>query len=422
MGRHIDGVTVPYYLFLHAWIGLFGDSVFAMRLPSIIAMTATAAIVALLARRWWGERAGLLGGLLFAGVPAVSRYGQEIRGYALAALFAALATLLLTIALDRPRVWPGYGLAVALAGLSHLLSLLVLAGHAVLVLVAVRHEGRRRALCWLLAVGAAAGVVLPLAAPGLGQQSAQLNWLTAATPAQLARAIEAIFLTPAVTKLVGLLALAALGRRPRTPALALWSAVALPIGVLYAYDHFVAPIFVPRYLLFVVPLGCVLAGAALAALRLPLGLAVVLAIGAVGLPEQRGIRRNHSSSDYRAAADVVLDHEAPGDGIIYAPRHGWQMTDLGLAYYLRDRAPRDVLLASDEVANASLWATECADPAACLGGTERVWVVAADNGNPPFRATATNQLTSAARTALAGYRPAGSWRVSGFTVTLLTRT
>ncbi|MEU4238091.1 glycosyltransferase family 39 protein [Actinoplanes sp. NPDC026619] len=420
LGRNIDGVTVPYYLFLHVWIGLFGDSVIAMRVPSVIAMTATAAVVALLARRWWGERAGLLAGLLFAVVPAVSRYGQEIRGYAFAALFAALATLLLAIALERWWVWTSYGLAVALTGLSHLLSLLVLTGHAVLVLVAVRRGGRLRVLWWLLALVAAAGVVLPMTSAGLGEQSAQLNWLTAATLPELARAIGAIFLVPAVTVLVGLLAVAAPRRSPGAPVLVLWSAVVLPIGTLYAYDHFVAPIFVARYLLFVVPLLCALAGAALAPFRLPWALVPVLVVAAVGAPSQRSIRRAHSSSDYRAAAEVVLTHQQAGDGIIYAPRRGWQMTDLGLEYYLGDRAPKDVLLASDEVANASLWATECADAAKCLGSTQRVWVVAADNLSPAFRATVTNQLSSSAKAALAGYQRSGSWRVRGFTVTLLT--
>src|SRR4051812_31246641 len=80
LGRHIDGVLVPYYLFLHFWIGRFGDSVESMRMPSMIAMTATAAACALLGRRLFGNKAGLLAGLLFAVVPAVSRYGQEIRG------------------------------------------------------------------------------------------------------------------------------------------------------------------------------------------------------------------------------------------------------------------------------------------------------------------------------------------------------
>ncbi|GAA2613578.1 glycosyltransferase family 39 protein [Paractinoplanes durhamensis] len=423
MGRHIDGVLVPYYLFLHAWIDGFGDSVIAMRVPSIIAMSATAAIVALLARRWWGNAAGLLGGLLFAIVPAVSRYGQEIRGYAFATLFATLATLVLAIALDRSRwwTWSGYGLCVALAGLSHLLSLLVLAGHAVLVLVAVRRDGRWRALWWFLAAGAGIGAMLPLTAGGLGQQSAQLNWLKAADLTTLAEFPGNLFLVPAVGGAVAILAVTALQRGRATPAAALWAAVLLPVGLLYAYDHGGAPIFVARYLLFCVPLLCALAGAGLTVVRLPVALAAVLVLGAAGLPKQQEIRRDHSSWDYRAAAEVIRDNQAAGDGIVYAPRDGWQVVDLGLAYYLRDRTPRDLMLVADEVTEGSLWATECTDAAKCLGTTKRIWVVAADNIDPYFRATATNQLTSGEKAALKSYDQPAFWRVGGFTITLFVR-
>jgi mannosyltransferase len=418
MGRNIDGVLVPYYLFLHVWIGWFGDSVIAMRVPSIIAMAGTAAVVALLARRWWGDAAGLLGGLLFAVVPAVSRYGQEVRGYALASLFATLATLLLAIALDRSRwwTWTLYGACVALAGLSHLLSLLILAGHAVMVLVAAGRAGRWRGLWWLLAAAGGIGAMLPLTFAGLGQQSAQLSWLHAAGLKTLSELPGNLFEVPAVGGAVGGLALAAMRRGKATPAVVLWAAVLLPVGLLFAYDHWRAPIFVARYLLYLVPLLCALAGAALAALRLPVALVAVLALGALGLPSQQSIRRAHSSWDYRAAADVIMKNTVAGDGIVYAPRSGWQLVDLGLSYYLRDAAPRDVLLASDETANASLWATECT----CLSGTNRIWVVAADNIDPAFRATATNQLSATATAALASYQESRSWRVSGFTIALLT--
>ncbi|WP_246607292.1 glycosyltransferase family 39 protein [Paractinoplanes toevensis] len=423
LGRNIDGVLVPYYLFLHYWIGWFGDSAIAMRVPSIIAMTGTAAVVALLGRRWWGNTAGLLGGLLFAVMPAVSRYGQEIRGYALATLFVALATLLLAIALDRSRwwTWTGYGLCVALAGLSHLLSLMVLAGHVVMVLAAIWRSGRWRALWWVLAVAGAAGVVLPLTRNGLGQQSNQLNWLETATPRALADVAGSVFVAPILGGAVPGLAIAALRRKHATPAAVLWAAVLLPVGLLYAYDQLVAPIFVSRYLLFAVPLLCALAGAGLIALRLPLALAAVVALGAIGLPSQQGMRRAHSSFDFASAADVILDNQAPGDGIIYAPRDGWQATDLGVDYYLRDRAPRDLMLASDEVTNASLWATECADAVKCLGDTKRIWVMAADNIDPVFRATATNQLTYGEKAVLKDYDQLAFWRVSGFTVTLFVR-
>jgi mannosyltransferase len=424
LGKHIDGVLVPYYLFLHYWIAWRGDSVAAMRIPSLLAMTATAAAVALLARRFWGNRAGLLAGLVFAAMPIVSRYGQEIRGYAFACLFATLATLALAVALERSTWWRWalYGLCVALMGLSHLLTLLILAGHLVMAIVLGWWFGRWRILWWVLAAAAGVSAVLSLTQRGLGQQSAQLNWLEAATPKSLADVAESIFQQPVLGGVVIGLALATLWRDRASASVLLWVSVLLPVGLLYAYDQLVSPIFLGRYLLFCVPLLCALAGAGLSLLRLPLALAAILAMAAIGLPTQSAYRREHSGFDYQAAARIVLTNERAGDGIVYEPRDGWQSVDLGLSYYLRDRAPRDLLLKSNQAQNASLWATECDDQVKCIGDTERIWVVAADNLDPPFRATPTNQLGYGTKAVLDRYYvPLVTWRVGGFAVALFVR-
>ncbi|MFC8616858.1 glycosyltransferase family 39 protein [Micromonospora purpureochromogenes] len=134
----VDAATGPYYLLMHGWVRLFGDSATALRLPSALAMAGAAGLTAVLGRWLLGTRAGLLAGLLFAVLPGTSRYAQEARPYALASLFAVLATLLLVAALRRPVWirWAGYAAAVAALGLTHLLALTLLAAHAAVVLVA----------------------------------------------------------------------------------------------------------------------------------------------------------------------------------------------------------------------------------------------------------------------------------------------
>jgi mannosyltransferase len=380
--------------------------------------------VALLARRFWGNKAGLLAGLVFAVLPVVSRYGQEVRGYAFASLFATLATLALASALEKSQWWRWalYGVCVALMGLSHLLALLILGGHLVMAIVLAWWFGRWRLLWWLIAAGAGVAVVLPLTFRGLGQQSTQLNWLDPATPESLANVAGAIFIAPLTGGVVAGLAIAALWRERAAAAVLLWVSVLLPVGLLYAYDQLIAPIFVGRYLLFCVPLLCALAGAALSILRLPVAALAVVALAANGLPTQAATRRDHSSYDYQAAARVVENGARPGDGIVYEPRDDWQTPDLGLGYYLRDRAPRDVLLYANQIENASLWATECPDQVKCIGNINRVWVVAADNLDPPFRATPTNQLGYGTKALLSRYFvPIVSYRVGGFTIALFVR-
>src|SRR5512142_3339057 len=63
--HNIDAVLGVYYFGLHLWMTVFGDSATAMRLPSVFAMAAAAAVVALIGRRLGGGVAGLASGLVF---------------------------------------------------------------------------------------------------------------------------------------------------------------------------------------------------------------------------------------------------------------------------------------------------------------------------------------------------------------------
>ncbi|WP_236145987.1 glycosyltransferase family 39 protein, partial [Verrucosispora sp. SN26_14.1] len=134
----IDAAAAPYYLLVHAWTAVAGDSVAALRLPSALAMAVAAGLTATLGRRLWDARVGTLAGLLFAVLPSTSRYGQEARPYALATALAVLSTLLLVDSLHRPgpRRWAGYAVTTAALGLAHLVALTLLAAHAVAVLTA----------------------------------------------------------------------------------------------------------------------------------------------------------------------------------------------------------------------------------------------------------------------------------------------
>jgi mannosyltransferase len=134
--HNIDAVLGIYYFGLHLWMAVFGDSATAMRLPSVFAMAAAAAVVALIGRRLGGNVAGLASGLVFAVIPSVSRYAQEARPYAFATFFAALATLMFLRAMERPRWsrWAIYAVVVAAAGAANLIAVCVVAGHLIIVI------------------------------------------------------------------------------------------------------------------------------------------------------------------------------------------------------------------------------------------------------------------------------------------------
>ncbi|MEU5938877.1 glycosyltransferase family 39 protein [Micromonospora sp. NPDC047548] len=440
----IDAATGPYYLLMHGWTALAGTSPTALRLPSALAMAGAAALTARLGERLVTARVGLLAGLLLAVVPSTSRYGQEARPYALATLFAMLATLLLVGALRRSTGWrwTGYALAVAALGLTHLIALTLLAAHGLVVLLATWRgpaaagldspaldqaanatTGRSRGGLvgwWVVALLPAALLVTPLVLLAREQRSRQLDWVHLARPADLTALPGGVAQSGVVGGLlVGLAALGAgrLGRRALLPG----AAIVLPVLLLFAAGTLV-PLWVTRYLVFTVPFACLLAGAALAGVRLAPALAVVTLAGVLGLPDQAALRRTHewprsAPVDYRGAARVITAHRQPGDAIVYSPRQSWLFLDLGIAYHLGARSPRDVLVVRDQRQRADLWASECARPADCLAGVPRVWLVVSGQRTDPLAAV-PGEKGFALRDDFTVHQV---WPRPGITVALLTR-
>ncbi|MGI5523675.1 glycosyltransferase family 39 protein [Micromonospora sp. CA-259024] len=431
----IDAATGPYYLLMHGWLAVVGDSTIALRAPAVLAMTVAAGLLAVLGARLVDRRCGLFAGLLFAVLPGTSRYGQEARPYAVATMLAVLATLLLVTALRRPTWarWAGYAVAVAALGLIHLIALTLLAAHALVVLLAWwrgpaaagvatgshRTADRdRRVWRWVVAVVPVVLLAGPLLLKARTQRSRQLNWVHLAGLDDLTALPGGVAQSSVVGGLllgVAALGAARLGRRALLPV----SAVLLPVLLLFAAGT-VVPLWVPRYLVFVVPFACLLAGAALASVAAPAALVVVVLAGLLGLPDQAALRRTHewprsAPVDYAGAARVIADGQRPGDAVVYSPRHSWLFLDLGIEYHLAD-PPRDVLRTEDEVRLGDLWAAECPQPAQCLVGTSRVWLVVAGRHGEPLTG-----VTGAKGDALrADFTVAQVWQRPGLTVALLT--
>jgi mannosyltransferase len=178
--RHVDAVHGLYYLLLHGWMAV-GTSPTVMRIPSVICMAAAAAMIAILGRRLTGSGwAGFFSGLIMALTPIITYYAQTARSYALvfACVLAATLALLHAMAAEqagaaRPQLvrrWLVYGALVTLGGYLNELSLLVLAAHAVTVLLA--RYGRRAAAHWAAAAAAGAVLVGPLAVLSYRQRGA----------------------------------------------------------------------------------------------------------------------------------------------------------------------------------------------------------------------------------------------------------
>jgi mannosyltransferase len=99
-----DGSPPLYYLLLHGWIRLFGDSTIAVRALSTLFAVIGLPLGWLAGRRLGGRQLAAATLLLTATAPWTFRYATETRMYALLFDLVLLGVVLLTRALERPSV------------------------------------------------------------------------------------------------------------------------------------------------------------------------------------------------------------------------------------------------------------------------------------------------------------------------------
>jgi mannosyltransferase len=423
---NVDAVSGAYYFFLHFWMELFGDSPTALRVPSVLAIAVAAGLTAAVGRQLFGSRAGLWAGLLFAVVPAVLRYAQEARDYAMVSAAVLLATWQLIRLLDckpewsrrRMRLeWLGYAGALVLVGLLHLVALAVLSAHLWLVFTR-----RRRAWRGLATATAVTLVVLfPLLVAGKDQSGRQINWIQRPNLGAFAGMTHNLTYSWVVT--AALLLLAALACRSRA-GLRYLPVPILPVVVVWLASQGANSYWLDRYLLFVVPLWTVLAGAGAELLprprwTAPAAVVLVAVLALPGLHAQSGTF-SHTDTDFRGAAALIAAGYQPGDAIV--PQRGTvavHMLDIGIDYYLpRNVQPKDLFVAVPAVRRNDLVVQECRVPASCLDGAPRIWVVSFGSARSPLTG-----LPKAQQGALrAHYRLTTVRYLQGLTLGLMVRT
>jgi mannosyltransferase len=400
--RKVDAVLAPYYLFMRCWCRIAGDTEWMLRLPSVLATAASAGLLSVLGRKLYDWRAGLAAGLCFAVIPAVVRFSQDARPYALATLCATAATLALVHAVEKPRAtrrWGYYAIGVLLTGLMHLVSLCVLAAH-----FAFLFEGRRawsglklhRGTLgrWSFAVTLALLGVLPIVLAGAHQEE-QLRRVEL-LPHMLLTLPSTVALSSRVGYTLLCLAAVSIARRATwSIALVVWAV--LPGVFLFAtYD--ILHIFRARYLLFTLPAWALLAGVACGHVRwlarwpLLVATVAVAALWVYEPLERVWHRQEPESSLYGCPSRILARLARPTDVLI----HGGSVADkghtrIGLAYGLRQSVqPRDALVQRSAASLGSFRAKECNPRASCLpADSQRIWFIFPNSKDGPMdRATA----------------------------------
>lgn len=148
--------------FLAARIAVRAWGVNGPRAISAIANLCAVLVVGLLAFQLFDIESGWLAAVLVAASPLQIRYAQEARPYGFWSLAVSLGSLLLWRALrvGTRIAWIAYGLAMALALYVHMMSLLVLAAHAVYVLWRLRQGVEPRRSAWRPTGGFAVALLL----------------------------------------------------------------------------------------------------------------------------------------------------------------------------------------------------------------------------------------------------------------------
>ena len=110
-----------YYTLLWSWMKIFGESLIAVRMLSILAGTASVALVYLIAVELFDPKTAKTAALLMALAPFQIHYAQEIRMYAFLALWLLIATYayLRGSASGKWRWWIVFGITAALAQYTH---------------------------------------------------------------------------------------------------------------------------------------------------------------------------------------------------------------------------------------------------------------------------------------------------------------
>jgi mannosyltransferase len=395
-----------YWVLLHGWIAVFGDSEAALRSLSAVVGVALVLVVFVLGKRLGGSGVGLIAALLTAVSEFLVHYSQEARVYSLLALLAAGSYLFFLELLDEPRTLTIVGYVTTTTALlyAHTYGLFVVAGQIAFVLVAlaVRRE-------WIRAddlrrLGLALLLPFLLLAPWLvvfagnvraeleGSDEAKLSWLGAPPLRDLPGTFSGYAGSPwALT--AALLALAACayaalrrGKDARKLAgavlddrsvvlLVLW--VAVTICVPFVISVAVTPIYqfkytipaaVACYLLFALAVGSL--G------TLGRGVAAV-AVGVVFLSVTARYYEDYQTEDWRSATAYVARRAAPGDLVVFDSSVGKTAFD----YYWRRTDVQEMVGSRF----AALEETDLAAIGSAARSSDGIWLVVSHSRDPEGR-------------------------------------
>jgi len=106
------------FLIQHFFLSLFGMSVFVARLPFVLAGLGSVFLIYLITKRLFDQKTGLIAAALMAATPLAVWISRVALMEGIVIAFMLLAWYLFLRALEDPRYWFGWGIAVGLSFLA----------------------------------------------------------------------------------------------------------------------------------------------------------------------------------------------------------------------------------------------------------------------------------------------------------------
>jgi uncharacterized membrane protein len=388
-----------YYLGLHAWIRLAGQSPAAVRLPSVLFGVATVWLIGLLGQATGGRRMGNTAMLLAAVAPFPVAYSQEARMYSLLALCVVGAVYCAWRARENRTWWAGYTVCSVLALYSHNLGALTMLALTLLLLAELVHARNLVRLRWFLAANLAILALfspwLLLVLPGQIGFVQQAYWVPRPGLTELVRSLivyhfnlplPSRLLPPALFGAVFVLLLLLYRTaklRARIPAAFLWLGLA-PLAMMWLVSQW-QPIFIERAMLPAALLYTVAVAWLLAAGELPRWLltgvcGLCLLVSGLSL-EYHYRYTDFPRAPYAEAIAYLQANAGPQDAIV----HSNKLTFFPMHYYDREMPAEWIADPAGDGSDTLARPTQEAlglypspDMETAVSGARRVWLIIFD--------------------------------------------
>lgn len=330
-----------YYLILHGWRELVGETEFGLRSLSTFVGVLTVALTMGLGQLWARDKRQsvmLWAGLWAAVNPALVYYSQETRMYALFAFWGVFSTWILTV--HRRRVVnPFYLVAIAAGLYTHYFFPVILGVHGAMTLA---KRSWKELLGWVGMVLGAVLLYLPWLPIFLRQLGTRPRTETA-LPAFFGTAVHWLafgetlpFSSWTVLILLGIAVLALVGHRHRQREVGfVLLGVLLPLALIWLTGA-TRPAFY-KFLLLALPFFCLLLGqlALVGGRAIPVLLSLPLLLGMGQSLNNLYQNPTYQRADYRGMAERIAAEGGESAGILLNAPNQWEV----FTYYHRQGAP-----------------------------------------------------------------------------------